>query len=64
MGDAAWEPLVMTPPFQEYISTHRLLPGNGAELLARFFGTDAIPVTGVLNVPQFAPVLHYPLFDG
>jgi len=44
-GDPGWEPLVMTPPFQEYISTHSLLSGNGAELLARFFGTDAIPVT-------------------
>ena len=56
MGDAAWEPLVMTPPFQEYISTHSLLSGNGAELLARFFGTDAIPVTRSSEMfPQFAP---------
>ncbi len=37
-GDPNWTPLLTTPAFQEYISTHSLLFAAGAEVLAWFNG--------------------------
>jgi len=48
-GDAAWTPLITTPPFPEYTSGHSTFSRSSATTLARFFGTDAIPFQTVSN---------------
>ncbi len=40
--DAAWTPLLVTPPFPEYTSGHSTFSSSAATVLARFFGTDRI----------------------
>lgn len=40
--DAAWTPLLVTPPFPEYISGHSTFSGAAATVLAKFFGTDRV----------------------
>jgi hypothetical protein len=44
-SDADWSPLLVTPPFPEYISGHSTFSGAGAAVLARFFGKDEIAFT-------------------
>jgi membrane-associated phospholipid phosphatase len=39
----AWTPLLVTPPFPECTSGHSTFSGAAATVLARFFGSDAIP---------------------
>jgi membrane-associated phospholipid phosphatase len=39
----AWTPLLATPPFPECTSGHSTFSGAAATVLARFFGSDAIP---------------------
>ena len=41
--DAAWTPLIGTPPFPEFTSGHSTFSRSSANVLAKFFGTDAIP---------------------
>ena len=48
-GDATWTPLITTPPFPEYTSGHSTFSRGSATILARFFGTDAIPFQTVSN---------------
>lgn len=43
--DATWTPLLVTPPFPEYVSGHSTFSGAGAAVLAAFFGTDDIAFT-------------------
>jgi hypothetical protein len=43
--DAAWTPLVVTPPFPSYTSAHSSVSGAAAAVLADFFGTDDIAFT-------------------
>lgn len=38
--DAAWEPLITTPPFPDFISGHSTFSAAAATILADFFGTD------------------------
>jgi hypothetical protein len=40
--DTAWEPLLTTPPVQDYPSTHSVLGAAGAVVLAHAFGRDDI----------------------
>jgi hypothetical protein len=40
--DATWTPLVTTPPVPEHDSGHAVEGGAAAQVLRRFFGTDAI----------------------
>ena len=40
--DAAWTPLLVTPPFPEYVSGHSTFSGAAATVLARFFHTDHV----------------------
>lgn len=40
--DAAWQPLLATPPFPGYTSGHSIFSTVGAEVLGSFYGTDAI----------------------
>lgn len=39
-GDAQWEPLLATPPVQDYPSTHSVLGAGAATALAAIFGDD------------------------
>jgi hypothetical protein len=54
-GDAAWEPLLVTPPHQEYPSAHCAAAGAAEAVLQQFFGTDqasasyVYPPLGVLR---------------
>jgi hypothetical protein len=41
-ADPTWTPLVDTPPIPDYDSGHSVEGGAGAQVLKRFFGTDAI----------------------
>jgi membrane-associated phospholipid phosphatase len=43
--DPAWTPLLVTPPFPEYISGHSTFSGAAATVLEAFFGADNIPFT-------------------
>lgn len=43
--DAAWEPLIATPPFPDYTSGHSTFSGAAAAVLAMYFGADTIPFT-------------------
>jgi hypothetical protein len=61
-ADLSWTPLLATPPFPEYTSGHSTFSGAAASVLARFFGTDAVPfVVGSDDLPG---VYHsYQLFS-
>lgn len=41
-ADAAWEPLLVTPPFPECVSGHSTFSGAAAVVLASYFGTDNV----------------------
>lgn len=43
--DPAWEPLLPTPPFPEYISGHSTFSAAAAAVLTVYFGTDELPFT-------------------
>lgn len=43
--DANWEQLLAAPPFPSYTSGHSTFSKASAQVLTRFFGTDAIPFT-------------------
>lgn len=43
--DAAWTPLITTPPFSAYVSGHSTFSGAGAALLSAFLGTDQVNFT-------------------
>jgi hypothetical protein len=45
MGDAAWTPLITTPPFPSYTSGHATFSGAAAEILAEFFRSDLFTFT-------------------
>jgi hypothetical protein len=42
-GDPSWTPLQLTYPLPDYDSAHSVQGGAAAQVLADFFGTDAIP---------------------
>ena len=43
--DAAWTPLLVTPPFPTYVSGHSSFSGAAAAVLKNFFGRDNISFT-------------------
>ena len=45
VADAAWTPLLTTPPVQDYPSTHSALGSAAAVALAHAFGSDAVAFT-------------------
>ncbi len=49
--DPAWTPLLVTPPFPEYISGHSTFSGAAAAVLAAFYGTDDIIFTTMSEDP-------------
>ncbi|MGH8771101.1 MAG: vanadium-dependent haloperoxidase, partial [Burkholderiales bacterium] len=44
-ADPAWEPLIVTPPFPEYVSGHTAWAGTSEKILQTFFGSDEINLT-------------------
>ena len=42
--DPNWEPLIVTPAHPDYISGHCVTAGAAAQVLQRFFGSDAVKV--------------------
>jgi hypothetical protein len=44
-ADAAWTPLIVTPPFPSYVSGHSSFSGAAASVLKSFFGRDNIAFT-------------------
>lgn len=55
-ADPAWEPLLMSPPFPEYVSGHSMTCASAATVLAAWLGSDewTFEVTSVAN-PQLPP---------
>jgi hypothetical protein len=43
--DLSWTPLLVTPPFPDYVSGHSTFSGAAATVLALFYGTDSIAFT-------------------
>jgi hypothetical protein len=41
-SDPAWQSLIATPPFPEYVSGHSAFSGAAATILARFFASDEV----------------------
>jgi hypothetical protein len=51
VGDPLWESFLNTPPIPDYPSTHSVLGGAAATVLAHFFGTDDIAFTMTSGAP-------------
>jgi hypothetical protein len=51
VADPDWTALLVTPAAPDYPSTHSVLGAAAAEVLARFFGTDAISFTATSGAP-------------
>lgn len=49
--DAGWSPLLVTPPFPEYVSGHSTFSGAAATVLAGFFGANDIAFTTAAEDP-------------
>ena len=45
VGDPTWTPLLVTPPFPDYVSGHSTFSGAAAVVLAWFFGSDDVGFT-------------------
>ena len=50
-ADPAWETFLNTPALPDYPSTHSVLGGAAAAVLARFFGTDQVAFTMTSGPP-------------
>jgi hypothetical protein len=46
-ADPGWEPLLVTPPYPEYPSTHCFAFGAAVKVFQEFFGSDAVGATYV-----------------
>ena len=57
--DAAWSPLIATPPFPTYVSGHSSFSGAAAAVLVDFFGTNNIAFT----LPSEDPLVAARQFD-
>lgn len=45
LSDASWEPLLVTPPFPDYVSGHSTFSAAAAKVLELYFGSDKITFT-------------------
>jgi hypothetical protein len=59
--DAAWTPLLQTPPFPEYTSGHSVVSGASAEVLTTVFGVD-FKYDDTTEVPYGLPVRSFTSF--
>ncbi len=60
-GDLAWEPLLVTPPHQDYPSGHTLGSGASERVLQSFFGTDQVNATVIW--PSLGVSRHWQSFS-
>src|SRR6476660_603369 len=51
VSDQNWNTYLNTPAIPDYPSTHSVLGGAAAEVLSRFFGSDAVAFTVTSGVP-------------
>jgi hypothetical protein len=42
VADTMWTPLIVTPPFPDYVSGRSTFSAGAARVLAQFFGTDDV----------------------
>ncbi len=49
--DRQWTPLLITPPFPEYVSGHSAFSGAAAEILSQVFGSQVSFATDSLSLP-------------
>jgi hypothetical protein len=63
MEDAAWTPLLTTPPFPEYPSAHSCISGAAARTLAIYFGGNTAFSVDTDVSPGTHIVRHYDSFD-
>jgi membrane-associated phospholipid phosphatase len=61
MGQAKWEPLLITPPFPEFPSGHSTQSGAASALLTAHFGED-FAFDDVTHVDDGLPVRSFPSF--
>ncbi len=59
--DAAWMPLLQTPPFPEYLSGHSVISSASAEILSGFFG-DTFTYTDDVEVNYGLPARTFQSF--
>jgi hypothetical protein len=57
VGDAAWSPLLTTPPHPSYMAAHSAVSATAATVLAEFFGNDAIAFTSSAEIAAGGPVI-------
>jgi hypothetical protein len=57
-ADPAWTPLLNTPPYPGYPGNRACLAASQAQVLARLFGQDNVPVQVTWNIPNAAPVVR------
>lgn len=51
IADPNWEPVLVTPPFPEYVSGHSTFSGAADAVLTSFFGDNLSFTTGSLSTP-------------
>jgi len=57
VADAAWSPLLTTPPHPSYMAAHSAVSATAATVLAEFFGNDAIAFTSSAEVSAGGQVI-------
>jgi hypothetical protein len=57
VADAAWSPLLTTPPHPSYMAAHSAVSATAATVLAEFFGNDAIAFTSSAEIAAGGPVI-------
>ena len=62
-GDPVWESFLNTPAIPDYPSTHSVLGGAAAEILARFFAEDAVAFTVTSGAPFAGITRSYASFS-
>src|SRR5215217_333678 len=57
VADAAWSPLLTTPPHPSYMAAHSAVSATAATVLAEFFGNDAIAFTSSAEISAGGTVI-------
>ncbi|MFS8064433.1 MAG: vanadium-dependent haloperoxidase, partial [Luteimonas sp.] len=52
MSDPAWLPYLVTPPYPDYSCALPTVAGAATEVLRRYFGTDNVPYSLTVSIPQ------------
>lgn len=63
MADPTWSAFLVTPASPDYPSTHSILGAAAAEVLSRFFGTDAIRFSTTSGAPFSGIARSYTSFS-